>query len=143
MTLDLDAAGTTDANGNYRVEFFADDAADPSGYGEGQEYLGFINIANGNNQAVDFLLPFGTDLTGRVVTATTTAINNTTDSGFGATSEFSLAANVDVISPAVNNGGNGSSNNLANTGFNVIALSLLAGSLMIGGGVLATKKLRG
>jgi hypothetical protein len=31
------------ANTMYRIEFFANDAIDPTGYGEGQTYLGFVN----------------------------------------------------------------------------------------------------
>ena len=40
-------AGTLDAaaNTSYRVEFFASGAADPSGFGEGETFLGFVLVA--------------------------------------------------------------------------------------------------
>ncbi|MFO0971248.1 MAG: right-handed parallel beta-helix repeat-containing protein [Candidatus Saccharimonadales bacterium] len=45
INFNLDAADSpTD---QYRVEFFANDQADPSGYGEGQTFLGFATVSNG------------------------------------------------------------------------------------------------
>ncbi len=83
----LDAADSpTD---EYRIEFFGNDEADPSGYGEGQTFLGAITSNNGNNQQTSFTLPSGYSLEGKYVSATTTAIDSSTDSGFGSTSEFS------------------------------------------------------
>lgn len=108
VSVDLDAAGTTDSSGNYRIEFFANDTADTSGYGEGQTYLGTAQVSNGTSKTATITLANGTDLTGKVLSATTTAINTATDSGYGSTSEFSLAKNIQVLSTA-----NG---NLANTG---------------------------
>lgn len=96
VNFDLDAADSTD--GNYRVEFFANDSADPSGYGEGQTYLGSATVNSGSGQETTLTLANGTDLTGKSITATATAVNNTTTSGFGATSEFSLATNITVTS---------------------------------------------
>lgn len=94
----LDAADSpTD---QYRVEFFANDSADTSGYGEGQTFLGAITSSNGDNQTTSFTLPSGTDLTGKSISATTTAIDATTNSGFGATSEF--AADIAAMVVSVN-----------------------------------------
>lgn len=73
----------------YRVEFFGNDEADPSGYGEGQALLGAITSTNGANQQTTLTLPSGYSLAGKFISATTTAIDNTTASGFGSTSEFS------------------------------------------------------
>ena len=87
IKFDLDAADSP--SDTYRVEFFADDTADPSGYGEGQTYLGSATVSSGDAQSITFTLPSGTNLTGKSISATTTAVDNTTDSGFGATSEFS------------------------------------------------------
>ena len=79
------------ASGNFRIEFFASavpvPGADPSGHGEGQRYLGFVNVttnASGN-------VTFATTLTaavavGEIVSATATDLTT------NATSEF--AANV-------------------------------------------------
>eukprot|EP00913_Durusdinium_trenchii_P010877 g10206.t1 len=67
----------------FRIEFFANSQSDPSGFGEGEVYLGFADVttdADGDAAlAVD--LP-GEVAAGHVVTATATAPN-------GATSEFS------------------------------------------------------
>lgn len=123
----LDAA---DSPGNqYRVEFFANDTADPSGYGEGQTYLGAVTTAPGNNLTATFTLPTGTDLTGKQISSTTTAIDNTTTSGFGSTSEFS-----GVVLAAVTP--------LAKTGQNSNLLMLIAGSLVMGGLALLVLSVR-
>lgn len=87
LNLDLDAADST-LNDQYRVEIFANDSADSSGYGEGQTYLGAATISSGNGQDATITLPSGTNLTGKVLSATTTALSNT-GTGFGSTSEFS------------------------------------------------------
>ena len=132
----------------YRVEFFANDSADPSGYGEGQTYLGYATVSPGNNQIANITLPAGTNLTGKVLSATTTAIDNTTTSGFGSTSEFSLASNITVSSlPTNNNTDNSNTNNssnnttnnqnqsntnLANTGDNKTIPLMILSVVMIG-----------
>jgi hypothetical protein len=121
LNIDLDAADSP--TGQYRVELFANDEADASGYGEGQSLLGYINMDPGNNQNVSINLPTGTDLSGKTLSATTTAIDNTTDSGFGATSEFSLASNVTVVAPSQSDVE--PSENLAKTGQNIQQLTLL------------------
>lgn len=101
VNLDLDAADSP--IGQYRVEIFASNAADPSGYGEGQTYLGYANLSPGASQDIQLNLPGGTDLTGKVISATTTAIDSTTDYGFGSTSEFSLAKSVSIsAAPTIN-----------------------------------------
>jgi hypothetical protein len=125
MNLSLDAAGTTDAGGLYRVELFANDSADPSGYGEGQTYLGYAMVANGENQEIDFTIPAGINLTGKALSATTTSLNSEITSGFGSSSELSLVTtNIRVIEQP---------SGLAITGQNVIMFILLASSLFIGG----------
>lgn len=96
LNLDLDAKDSP--TNQYRVEVFANDTADPSGYGEGQTFLGFANLSPGSNQAVELTLPNTANLTGKVLSTTTTAVDSTTSSGFGSTSEFSKVANVDIIS---------------------------------------------
>lgn len=67
----------------FRVEFFSNVAANPSGFGDGQTYLGFVTVttdAAGNTGAFTFASP--TPIAGRVISATAT------DPG-GNTSEFS------------------------------------------------------
>lgn len=141
VNLDLDAADTTDSNGAYRVEFFANDAADTSGYGEGQIYLGSAQVGNGNSQTISITLGNNIDLTGKVLTATTTALNNTTPSGFGATSEFSEAlGNIQVIvSPADTN--NSNTGSLPATGSNLIDIAMMSMVLLVLG-IVATVKSR-
>ncbi|MGI8957285.1 MAG: beta strand repeat-containing protein [Chthoniobacterales bacterium] len=71
-------------NTAYRIEFFANDAADPSGFGEGQTFLGSADVMTDavGNKAFDVSFPF----TGLVIVVTATA----TDPD-GNTSEFSHA----------------------------------------------------
>jgi titin len=68
----------------YRIELFANAAADPSGHGEGQVFLGVISVTAGESGGV---VPFAAVLAvplarGQVVSATAT-------DGVGNTSEFS------------------------------------------------------
>ena len=70
-------------NTTFRLEFFANAACDPSGYGEGQTYIGTANVrtdsdGNASFGLLDFLAPFGRS----VITATATDPD-------GNTSEFS------------------------------------------------------
>jgi len=69
----------------YQIEFFASSSADPSGYGEGQRYLGVTSVTtNGAGNAV-IGVTLATSLTaGELVTATATDPSNNT-------SEFSAA----------------------------------------------------
>ncbi len=117
IKLDLDATDST-LNDQYRVEFFANDTADPSGHGEGQAFLGYATIESGDAQEATLTLPSGTDLTGKVLAATTTALSNATTSGFGSTSEFSQAADIEVLSAQAGGSGEDSKNDdmLASTG---------------------------
>lgn len=71
------------ANTSFRIELFGNDNADPSGYGQGQYYLGFTNVttdANGH-AAFDVTLP---------VAASVRAISSTATGPTG-TSEFSAS----------------------------------------------------
>lgn len=133
INFNLDAADSpTD---QYRVEFFSNDTPDPSGYGEGQTFLGYATVSNGNNQTASLNLPSGTNLTGKSISATTTALDNTTDSGFGATSEFSQLVVASVIS---NNSNTGS---LAGTGQDFLAILIAAlTSSAFGAALFVTKR---
>lgn len=63
----------------YRVQFFSNPACDSSGYGEGQTFLGEINVATGPGCATNFTasLPVAVPV-GQVVTATATDPSNNT-----------------------------------------------------------------
>jgi CSLREA domain-containing protein len=128
LSYNLDAADSP--SNEYRIEFFANDTADSSGYGEGQTFLGAVTAANGNGNTATLTLPSGMDLTGKVISATTTAVDNTTDSGFGSTSEFSAVLGVEVVA-SVNNPTDADTNvNLAQTGQDTRA-PLLFGAALI------------
>ena len=76
------------ANTQFQLDFFSNDAGDPSGYGEGQQYLGSVP-ANTNASGMGiFLLPLEISVAvGARITATATDPN-------GNTSEFSRAVRV-------------------------------------------------
>ena len=97
-------AGTLNgtASTSLRIEFFSNTAADPTGYGEGQTYLGFVNVTtDGAGNA-----SFSTTLTGNVavgasISATATRANGTFTSFFE-TSEFAQNIASLLNSPPVN-----------------------------------------
>ena len=73
------------ASTSYRIEFFASSAADPSGFGEGERYLGFTNVTTNASGNAIIGVTLAMSLTaGEVVTATATDPSNNT-------SEFSNA----------------------------------------------------
>lgn len=75
-------------NQSFRLEFFDNVACDPSNFGEGQTYLGFLNVTTdgSGNAGFTFVHPLPI-VFGHFITATTTDTN-------GSTSEFSRCAKV-------------------------------------------------
>jgi len=72
----------------FRIEFFANAACDPSGYGEGDTYLGYKNVTTDGSGNVAFTATFSASLSASaVITATAT-------DAAGNTSEFSACAPV-------------------------------------------------
>ena len=91
ITYDLDASDSP--SNTYRVEFFANNASTIFGHGPGETYLGAATSATpGTNKTVT--LTVNGDVTNLALSATNTAIDNTTSSGFGSTSEF--ARNISI-----------------------------------------------
>ncbi|MCC7543417.1 hypothetical protein IT415_01775 [bacterium] len=90
ITLDLDASDSP--SNSYRIEFFANDEASVFGAGPGQEFIGSQVISPGSNQPV--VLNVSGNYSFKSLSATTTAIDNTTSTGFGSTSEF--ARNISI-----------------------------------------------
>ncbi|MBC8097141.1 MAG: DUF11 domain-containing protein, partial [Akkermansiaceae bacterium] len=87
------------ASRTYRIEFFHNESADDSGFGEGQNYLGFTNVTTGasGNVAFGFVHPLALPSNNHL---TATATDN-----MGNTSEFSGARRIvayDSIDLAVN-----------------------------------------
>ena len=64
-------------NTNFRVEFFDNTALDPSGNGEGQTYLNFVNVTTDAAGNANFISPPLT-ATGAIVTTATNLITNDT-----------------------------------------------------------------
>jgi hypothetical protein len=101
------AAVVTDAHGNkttnvivhyndqpnttYAFDFYASDVADPSGFGEGQIPLGYLERKTDANGSVSFTATIKGDYRGEVVAATATRKKGT---DYGSTSEFGGAVNV-------------------------------------------------
>ena len=107
LTSAVTAGGSTTGTGTlnstpnttFRVEFFASDGADPSGFGEGQFFLGFTNVTTDGtgNGGFAVTLPIGAH-PGQVVAATAT-------DPAGNTSEFShVAPGPTVLSTQINDG---------------------------------------
>lgn len=78
------------ANATYRVEFFANAAADPSGYGEGQTYLGFATVTTDSD---------GIGLFATTVSPANGWLSATVTDAFGNTSEFSADVVINTALP--------------------------------------------
>lgn len=141
--LDLDAIGSPSTT--YRVDFYSNDAADGSGFGEGQTHLGGVNVSPGTDIEAVVTLPDGVTVDGKVVTSTATAVNNTLFGGHGSTSEFGAVLSDNITytpapddpeeeTPATTSGGAASAGGaLGETGAKAltqIAALVFAGSLV-------------
>jgi Ca2+-binding RTX toxin-like protein len=85
------ASGTLNSvpNTTFRIEFFANHQADPSGYGEGERYVGFQNVNTDANGNASFDVPIDAFQDGeQYLTATVTNLST------GDTSEFSNAVTI-------------------------------------------------
>ena len=81
-------------NTDFRIEFFANASPDPTGYGEGQRYLGYLNVRTDSSGNVTFSTTISASVAaGEYITATAT--NLTTHD----TSEF--AQNVIAYTPGI------------------------------------------
>lgn len=79
------------ANNNYRIEFFSNATGDPTGFGEGQTYLGFVNVTtDGSGNATFSTVLNAAAAVGQVISATSTDLSSL------ATSEFAQ----NVVVPA-------------------------------------------
>ena len=100
-----DATGTTiqgsfnsTPNTTFTLQFFANDVPDPTGFGQGQQFLGSVSISTDGNGNASFTATFATPVpSGQDIAATATDAN-------GNTSEFSLSVGVNTtqVTLAVN-----------------------------------------
>ncbi|MCX7284926.1 MAG: right-handed parallel beta-helix repeat-containing protein [Novosphingobium sp.] len=92
FTLDAPAAAS-----GYRIEFFANSSADPSGFGEGERYLGHVDITHaGGAQAFSgTLTTLSAVAIGDIVSATAT--RRTAGGAWDTTSEFSAVATAEGL----------------------------------------------
>ncbi|WP_416673345.1 Calx-beta domain-containing protein [Egbenema bharatensis] len=88
-------AGTFNStpNSTFRIEFFANSALDPSGHGEGQNFIGFIDVTTNASGDASFTHSFPTSISiGQFITTTATDSANNT-------SEFSAGVSVGSTLP--------------------------------------------
>ncbi len=86
---DRTVEGQLASNGgtDYTLDFYSNSEVDPSGFGEGETWLGFLDVQTNAQGLVDFTFPLEADALGRFITATATDPD-------GNTSEFSMASEV-------------------------------------------------
>ena len=81
------------ANSTLRVELFSNPAADPSGYGQGKVFLGYVTVTTGAGGGGSFTFsPSSAVAVGQYISATATDVN-------GDTSEFAKDAQVSATAP--------------------------------------------
>ncbi len=99
---DISISGTLDSTGarTFRIEFFASSAADPTGRGEGQRYLGFtdVTVAGGPTGFSTTFTPAIAVAAGELISATATDLTSTE------TSEFAPCVTATAAPVAVNDG---------------------------------------
>ncbi len=93
----------TEASSSYRIEFFASASCDPSGNGEGDIYLGFINVTTNVLGVADFQATFAVNIaaTPSVTAIAIDAAGNTSE--YSACSSAATTADVSVTITGVPN----------------------------------------
>ncbi len=84
------------ANTSYAVDFYGNATLDSSGHGEGQFFIGSLNLTTDGSGLANILTSFTTPLPGRYISATAT-------DAFGNTSEFSRSVVTVSSTPPTNN----------------------------------------
>jgi hypothetical protein len=86
------------ANTTYRIEFFANDSIDPTGYGEGQKFIGFKNVTTDSSCNISFIASFPQIGANQRVTATATDPAGNTSEFSGAIGQLlNLSTRMDVL----------------------------------------------
>ncbi len=114
LTTTVTVTGSLNSNANttFRLEFFSQPGCDGSGNGEGQTFLGTMNVTTDATGNVSFIIPFaGSVPAGHVVTATAT-------DPAGNTSEFSACKQNFSGTFVVNSTGDAGDNNLSDMACN-------------------------
>ena len=84
----VDGTLSSSASAGFRIEFFASTSADPSGYGEGQRFLGFLDVTTDAAGLASFSTALAAATQrGELVSATATRLSSGDSSEFG----FSVA----------------------------------------------------
>ncbi|MCB9450499.1 MAG: CSLREA domain-containing protein [Anaerolineaceae bacterium] len=84
-TITISGTFNSTASRSFRLEFFANDTCDPTGYGEGQYYLGFLNVTtNASGDAAVNANLAATVSAGQFITATATDLTTNDTSEFSA-----------------------------------------------------------
>lgn len=115
--------------GDYRIEFFANSSPDPTGYGEGQTFIGFVDITHGGVGSESFTAALSSEYADTYISSTTTEATGAGTFGYGSTSEFSQA----VLSEEAINGNdneNQEDDELADTGIGIVEQVLFGTSLI-------------
>ncbi len=82
--------------GDYRIEAFASDEPDDSGFGEGARFLGSTTVTSAGSGPISNTVTTADLEVGEWITLTATRIDAAEPSGFGGTSEFSRAVAVEI-----------------------------------------------
>jgi hypothetical protein len=112
---------TTDTGTNYyRIEFFASATADGSGYGEGQVYLGFVNMSTTGgtgsfSTALSAVVPVGYAISATATKSDAAYATFTDTSEFSASLVTTTASEIVVTTAADNNDAGVTAGNAAHT----------------------------
>jgi serine/threonine protein kinase len=92
---------TSTANTTFRLEFFANSVSNPSGFGEGERFLGFATATTDPNGSVSFTATFATHVDpGQFISATATDPLNNTSQFAGDVVVVGAAARFQVMAPS-------------------------------------------
>jgi len=136
ITYSLDINDSETGATGYRVEFFANDTADPSGNGQGQTYIGADTVSGDvSGRQTTITLPAGVSGP-KAITAVTTMTDASTD-GFGHSSEFSAALTATLVAATSTSSSSGASttsgDGLADTGESAKLIVFIAAMLLASG----------
>jgi CSLREA domain-containing protein len=81
----------------YRIEFFANAACDPSGYGEGEVFIGTVEVRTPGSGRVPISASLPHVPAGQFITATATRIDNGDTSEFSACTEVTMSTSMMII----------------------------------------------